>query len=56
VPHPGQKNEHRILSKNSHLQNEKSIAWDEVLNDLKTIEAIIHSPDPPKEELLKDFV
>jgi hypothetical protein len=55
VPHPGQKNEHRILSKNSHLQNEKSIAWDEILNDLKNIEAILHTSKPSNEELTDFF-
>jgi site-specific DNA recombinase len=56
VPHPGQKNEHRILSKNSHLQNEKSIAWDEVREELKLLTDVLYPTHKNTLDLLDSLV
>lgn len=45
VHYPGLNYEHEYLANFPALQTNKSVVWDEILSELKTIEAIIHTPE-----------
>lgn len=55
VHYPGLNYEHLNSAKNPALQTEKNVFWDEIKQELETLEAIIHAPAPSEKGLLEEL-